>query len=93
VRAAKGGQTARCGTSAARGGGDCHADESAKTLSASQVRKREPRPNIRGPYRKDLGPGRYRRRDTPDTPLDRCCNTGPAKHYPGSRKEREGLAM
>jgi hypothetical protein len=66
---------------------------SRRPSSLPRVRKREPRPDIRGPYRKDLGSGRYQRRDTPDTPLDRCCSTGPAKHYPGSRKEHEGLAM
>jgi len=58
MRAATGGQTVRRDTSAARGGGDCRADESAKTLFASQVCKREPRPNIRDPHRNDLGSSR-----------------------------------
>ena len=75
------------------GGGDCHADKSAKTIFASQVRTARAAARHPRCYRQDLGSGRYQRRDTPDTPLDRCCNTGPAKHYPGSRKEHEGLAM
>jgi len=32
----------------------------------------------------------YPLRDTPDTPLGRCCNTDPAKHYPGSGASKKG---
>jgi len=66
-------------------GGHRHIYQPAKTTLASQVRKRTGRGTTSAAGTETIrDPGSYPLRDTPDTPLGRCCNTGPTEHHPSS---------
>src|ERR1700677_1878814 len=79
------------GLAVCREGRHCHFIQPAKTAFASVVPKRTGRGSTSAASSATIrDPGRYPLRGTPDTPLGRCCNTGPAKHYPGSRASEKG---
>jgi hypothetical protein len=60
-------------------------------MFASQVRKRAGRGTTSAADTKPIwDPASYPLRDTPETPLGRCCNTDPTEYHPSSGPSKEG---
>jgi hypothetical protein len=68
----------------------CHFTQPAKTAFASIVPKHASRDTSTAAIATSRDPCHHPVRHPPDTPLGRCCNTGPAKHYPGSGASEKG---
>jgi hypothetical protein len=72
-------------------GSRCHFTQPANTAFASIVPEHASRgPTSTAAIATSRDPRRHPVRHTPDTPLGRCCNTDPAKHYPGSGASKKG---